>query len=201
MQETEVEASIRAIVITGAGERVFCSGADIAEGDQIEMQGDGRAAAQAIASVASASKPVIAALNGHAFGDGALLALSADIRLAATEAMIRFLGASQGVVSGGSVLPRIIGPARAKELLFTSRAVDAFEAERIGLVNRAVGQGALLPEAVKMAEDIALNPTAAIEWTKRVIDAAANPDGAREMEVEANRRLRAAERIREARNT
>ena len=99
--------------------------------------------AQAVVRVARFAKPLIAAVNGYAFGGGAVLAVSCDIRIASERASFRFPGASYGLVVGGSQLPRIVGAPKAKELIFTARTVDAQEAERIGLVNHVVPHDAL----------------------------------------------------------
>ena len=191
MADLEADEAIRAIVLTGAGERAFCAGADMGEAvEQIDGQGEGHRAGEGINAVATASKPVIGAINGYAYGGGALLAISTDIRLASPAARIRFVGASYGLVVGGSQLPRIVGPAHAKELLFTARVVDAAEAERIGLVNRVVAADALIDEALALASDIAANSPHAVGWAKKVVDAATEVDQGRATEAEANRALR-----------
>ena len=215
VREFEADESVRAIVITGAGERAFCAGADMAErvaqldggsnqqlatsnkdGDPIPESriqspaprpdgiGDG------IGAVGRAAKPVIAAVNGLCYGGGTLLAVNTDIRLASPNATFRFVGASYGLVVAGSQLPRIVGPAYAKELLFTARVIDAAEAERIGLVNRVVREGSVLEAAVAMGEEIAANSPLAVEWCKRVVDASTEVDQGRAAEGEANRALR-----------
>jgi enoyl-CoA hydratase/carnithine racemase len=205
IEDLDDDEDVSCIVITGAGDRAFCAGADMAErvaemdvsaGGQpqptIQREGNtspGRIG-DGIGAVGRARKPVIAAINGFAYGGGALLAVNTDIRLAAPNATIRFVGASYGLVVGGSQLPRIVGPAHAKELLFTARVVDADEAERIGLVNRVVRQGTVLEAAVEMGKQIAANSGQAVEWSKRVIDAATEVDQGRREEGEANRALR-----------
>jgi enoyl-CoA hydratase len=132
---------------------------------------------------------VIAAINGYAYGFGAQLAVTADIRIASTNAKIRFVGASYGAVVSGSDLPRIVGAAMAKELLFTARVVDAEEAGRIGLVNRVVAPDRLIPTAVEMAEQIATNSPAAVQWAKRVVDASTTISEGLAAEAEARRTL------------
>jgi enoyl-CoA hydratase/carnithine racemase len=197
IQELEADESIRAIVLTGAGEKAFCAGADMGERvDAMDRRGEAAGAPQqqpagvdGYGAVARATKPVIAAINGYAFGGGALLASHADIRLASTTATIRFVGASYGLVVGGTELPRIVGPAFAKELLFTARVVDAEEARRIGLVNQIYAPEELLPAAIEMGKQIAANSPAAVQWAKRVVDAATVIDNGREMNAEAGRAL------------
>jgi methylglutaconyl-CoA hydratase len=197
--ECEADAAVRCIVITGAGDRAFCAGADMAErvaqmdgappqsGERREQAGDG------IGAIGRATKPTIAAINGYAYGGGALLAINTDIRLASPSATIRFVGASYGLVVGGSQLPRIVGPAHAKELIFSARIIDADEAERIGLVNHVVHEGTVLDAAISLAEQIAGNSPAAVALSKRVIDAATEVEEGRRAEAEANRSLRASD--------
>jgi enoyl-CoA hydratase/carnithine racemase len=202
--QLEADDSVLAIVLTGAGDKAFCAGADMSE--QAERLGGGpqqqSQAANAYGAVAEATKPVVAAINGYAFGGGALLAANCDIRLASETATIRFVGASYGLVVGGTQLPQIIGPAFAKELLFTAKVIDAREAERIGFVNHVLPAQALLSAAIAMAKQIAENSPDAVRWAKRVVDAATVIEQGREVDAEANRVLRAsadhATRFREA---
>jgi methylglutaconyl-CoA hydratase len=204
MTGLDADESVRCVVLTGAGDRAFCAGADMAErvAEMDSSTPQPNHIGEGIASVARVRKPVIGAINGFAYGGGALLAINTDIRLASPNASFRFVGASYGLVVGGSQLPRIVGPAYAKELLFTARPVDAAEAERIGLVNRVVREGSVLEAAVAMAQDIAANSPAAVGWSKRVIDAATEVDQGRSAEAEANRALRGSDdhtsRFREA---
>ena len=105
------------------------------------------------AAVASFRKPLIAAINGICYGGGALVAINCDIRIASDTAAFRFPGAAYGLVVGGAQLPRIIGPAFAKDLLFTGRVVRAEEALRIGLVNTVVPFADVEAAAMEMARD------------------------------------------------
>lgn len=202
MDELEEDDGVRCVVLTGAG-GAFSAGADMMEAlESIEGGGRGDGMAQAVVRVGRFAKPVIAAINGPAFGGGAALAIACDIRIASPAASFRFPGAVYGLVVGGSQLPRLIGPARAKEILFTARVVDAAEAERIGLVNRVVPAERLESECVEMAALIASHSPDAVVWTKRVVDRATEVDAGIETELEANQRLRGSrdhvERFREA---
>jgi enoyl-CoA hydratase len=202
MDELEDDAEVRCVILTGAG-RAFSAGADMTEAlESIEGGGRGDGMAQAVVRVGRFPKPVIAAVNGPAFGGGAALAIACDIRIASPAASFRFPGAVYGLVVGGSQLPRLIGPARAKEILFTARVVDATEAERIGLVNRVAPAERLESECVEMAALIASHSPDAVVWTKRVVDRATEVDAGIETELEANQRLRGSrdhvERFREA---
>ncbi len=191
IHDLEADDAVHVIVLTGAGDRAFCAGADMAEGvEQIDGQSEGNRAGEGIGAVARATKPVIAATNGYAYGGGAALAISTDIRYASPNARFRFVGASYGLVVGGVQLPRIVGPAQAKELIFSARVIDAAEAERIGLVNRVVAAETLLEEAVRLGTDIAGNSPDAVRWAKQVIDAATDVDKGLQTDAEANRALR-----------
>ena len=201
----EADEAVQAIVLTGNG-RAFCAGADMKERTEAMVQGPAQpgaaGGANGVAAVARATKPVIAAINGHAYGGGAHLAVCCDIRLAAATATFRFVGASYGLVVGGTQLSRIVGPALAKELLFTARVIDAAEAERIGLVNHVIAPAELLNTAVAMAKEVAANSPPAVRWAKRIVDAATVIENGVELEAQADRELRAsaehATRFREA---
>ena len=186
----EEDDGVRVVLLIGTG-KAFSAGADMTEAmASLDAGARGDAMAQAVARVARFTKPVVAAVNGYAFGGGAALACACDIRLASDRASFRFPGASYGLVVGGSQLPRIVGAAKAKELIFTARVVDAAEAERIGLVNRVVPHDALEDAAWELARQIAEQSPAAVRWSKAVIDAATTVDKGIELEIEANRALR-----------
>jgi len=190
MDELEADDNVRVVVLTGV-DGAFSAGADMTEAlASFESGGRGDQAAQAIARVARFAKPLVAAVNGYAFGGGAALALSCDLRLASERASFRFPGASYGLVVGGSQLPRIVGPAKAKELIFTARIVEADEAERIGLVNRVVPHDELEGAAWELALQIAAQSLPAVLWSKAVINAATTVEKGIELEIEANRALR-----------
>ncbi len=202
LDELEADDTVRCVILTGAG-KAFSAGADMTEAlESIERGGRGDGMARAVIRVGRFPKPVIAAVNGPAFGGGAALAIACDIRIASPSASFRFPGAAYGLVVGGSQLPRLVGPARAKELLFTARVVDAAEAERIGLVNRVTPPERLEAECVELATVIASHSPDAVVWMKRVVDRATTIDAGVEAELEANQRLRGSpdhvERFREA---
>ena len=114
-------------------------------------------------AVATFRKPLIACVNGIAYGGGALVAIMCDVRVASDTAAFRFPGAAYGLVVGGSQLPRLIGPAYAKELLFTARVVRAEEALRIGLVNAVVPHAEVFEAALEMARLMAANSPATLD--------------------------------------
>jgi enoyl-CoA hydratase len=197
--EFEADDSINVIVVTGAGDKAFCAGADMGEVlDRGTLTGgpppppDPNAPRQVdgVGSLVRAEKPVIGAINGFAYGLGAQLATICDIRIASTNAKFRFVGASYGLVVSGSDLPRVVGPAVAKELLFTTRVIEADEALRIGLANRVVAPESLMEATLEMAQQIAGNSPGAVRWAKKVVNAASTIERGREVEQEAGRALR-----------
>lgn len=158
-----------ALIVTGAGSKAFISGADIGE-----LQPLGPAAAEEISRYGQAvverlersPKPVIAAVNGYAFGGGCELALACHMRLASENAVMGLPEVKLGIIpgyGGTQRLPRLIGPGRALELILSARSIKADEAERIGLVNRVVPQADLIDEAVKLAETMLANGPLAVE--------------------------------------
>ena len=171
------DAQVRAVVLTGAG-RAFCAGGDADE--LAEMQGADnitrREYLRAIHRIPLAlerfDKPVIAAVNGTARGAGMDMAIMCDLRIAAVSATFAESYINMGLVSGDGgmyFLPRLVGAARALELLWTGRVIDAGEAERIGLVNRVVPDAEVLTVALKLAADIAGQAQQAIRITKRAV--------------------------------
>ena len=192
-----IDDDVRVIVLTGAGEKAFCAGADMAEA--VGTAGDSRrdAAARAAIRLLRVRKPTIAAVNGYAYGGGAVFAIHCDIRICSEAAKFRFVGATYGLVVGASQLPRIVGQAIAKELLFTARVVDADGALRIGLANRVVPEAELASVVGEMASAIAQNSPSAVIASKEVVDLATIIAEAGKREMEHNLALRQGEDHRE----
>ena len=168
----ENDDDIKAVILTGAGERAFSAGADIHE--MAGMSSGALAERQAFRNQATwhlavFPKPVIGAINGLAFGGGALLSSTLDIRVGCERASFRFLAASYGRVNSSWSLPTLIGLPKAKELLYTGREVKAEEAERIGLLNQVVASSALLDTAIDMAHMIANNDGRMVQGLKRLL--------------------------------
>jgi 2-(1,2-epoxy-1,2-dihydrophenyl)acetyl-CoA isomerase len=141
-----------------------------------------------IAAVLDCEKPVIAAVNGTAAGLGAHLALACDLVLAAESARFIEVFVRRGLVPDGGgayLLPRLIGPQRAKELMFFGDAVSAADAERLGLVNRVVVDGELAKTAREWAERLATAPTRALALTKQLVNASLDSDRATAFAAEA----------------
>lgn len=158
-----------ALVLTGAGAKAFIAGADIGE---LQPLGPGAAEdisryGQGVVELLERSpKPVLAAVNGFAFGGGFELALACHIRLASDNAVLGLPEVSLGIIpgyGGTQRLPRLVGPGRALELILTGRRVKADEALAIGLVNKVVPQAELLDAAIAMAEAILKNGPLAVE--------------------------------------
>ena len=193
----EADDDVRVIVLTGAGEKAFCAGADMAEA--LGTAGDSRrdSAARAAIRLLRTKKPTIAAVNGYAYGGGAVFAIHCDIRICSAAAKFRFVGATYGLVVGASQLPRIVGLAIAKELLFTACVVDSAEALRIGLANRVVPHAELSDVVRKMASAIAENSPRAVIASKEVVDLATTIPDAGKREMEHNLELRQGEDHRE----
>ncbi|MGW3305129.1 enoyl-CoA hydratase/isomerase family protein [Streptomyces sp. NPDC001073] len=185
--DASADPAIRAVVLTGTG-RGFCAGADLrgggastgaerVAGDVARMIRLG--AQRLIAAVLDCEKPVIAAVNGTAAGLGAHLALACDLVLAAESARFIEVFVRRGLVPDGGgayLLPRLVGPQRAKELMFFGDALTAPEAERLGLVNRVVPDEELEKTAREWAERLAAGPTRALALTKQLVNASLDSD-------------------------
>jgi enoyl-CoA hydratase/carnithine racemase len=177
---------VRAVIMTGTGAG-FCSGGDIDEviGRLTSMGGAellafARLAGEVVLAVRRLHKPVIAAVNGVAVGAGAALALAADIRIASALARFGFsfsrVGLSGAEMGCTWLLPRIVGLGRASEILLTGDIIDAFTAERYGLVSKVVPAENLLRTATEMAIKLAAGPTFAHGMTKEMLDREAHLD-------------------------
>jgi len=175
--EIDDDPELRVVILTGSGERAFCVGADInawATLDPLDMWRRWiRHGHRVFDRLARLRQPTIAALNGHAFGGGLELALACDLRLAATGAEVAMPEVKIGTVpgwAGTSRLPALIGPARAKQMIFTGARLTAHEAERWGLVNEVVAAADLLPRVRALANEIARNAPLAVQLAKQAID-------------------------------
>ncbi|MBM3948910.1 MAG: enoyl-CoA hydratase/isomerase family protein [SAR202 cluster bacterium] len=173
LTDLEADDAVRAIIFTGGGDRAFCAGADIHEmarkakegGPQVEES----KRIQYSWHIAACSKPTIGALNGLAYGGGAVMAASFDIRVGCETTSIRFLAASYGRVNSTWILPMQVGLPMAKELLFTARIVEAKEAFRIGLLNHLVSGSELLNKAQELAGRIAANDPRMVQGIKSLL--------------------------------
>lgn len=174
--EATSRADVRAVVVYG-GEKVFAAGADIKEMQAMsytDMVDRARGLQEAFTAVARIPKPVVAAVTGYALGGGCELALCADIRIAAENAKLGQPEILLGLVPGAGGtqrLPRLVGPSRAKDLIFTGRQVRADEAFRIGLVDRVVPADEVYPAALEWAGALAQGPAYALRAAKEAVDA------------------------------
>ncbi|MCX5813557.1 MAG: enoyl-CoA hydratase-related protein [Proteobacteria bacterium] len=180
--ELENDDSIGAIILTGSGEKAFAAGLDVKEvaGKSIpDYFVFARVSRKCLDKVADIHKPTIAALFGFAFGGGCELALACDLRIAASDASIGCPEVNLGIIpgSGGTQrMPRLVGVAKTKELLFMGDTVSGEEAYRIGLVNKVVAKEAVLEEAKAWAKKLASKPRVAMSILKNAIDKGMNMD-------------------------
>ncbi|MFP7296278.1 enoyl-CoA hydratase [Neobacillus niacini] len=170
------DRTVRCIIITGAGEKAFCAGADLKERagmDSVQVRKTVSLIRENINSLELLPQPVIAAVNGVAFGGGIELALACDIRIASETAKLGLTETSLGIIPGAGGtqrLPRLVGKGRAKELIFTARRIDANEALEIGLVEYTVPNGSLLDKSLEIARQIVRNGPIAVAQAKFAID-------------------------------
>jgi enoyl-CoA hydratase len=172
------DKAIRVVVLTGAGDRAFCVGADVnawAALEPLDMWRlwvrDGH---RVFDTIARLRQPVLAAINGFAFGGGLELALAADLRIATSDAQFAAPEVKIGTVpgwAGTERLPALVGTARAKQLIFTGSRIDAETAERWGLVNEVVPKESLMVRAREIAAEISANAPNAVQIAKQIIDA------------------------------
>ena len=189
------EKDVRVVVVTGAG-RAFCSGGDVHDiiGELFKRNMEGlleftRMTCDLIRNIRALPKPVIASLNGTTAGAGACIALAADLRIASETAKIAFLFVNVGLAGtdmGASyLLPRVIGLAKATELLLTGDFISAQEAERIGLYNRVVPADQLAEVTRKFAERLAQGPSFGLAKTKEMLNRELDMDLEAALECEA----------------
>lgn len=188
--------TVKVVIITGAGERAFCSGGDVHKIIGAVLDRDMRAHLEfcrmtgaLVRNMRLLQKPIIAALNGQAAGAGAVIAIACDLRIMANDAKFAFLFTRVGLtgadMGAAYLLPRLIGQGRALELLMFGDDVDAPTAERIGLVNRIVPKAQVLPLAREWAARIAQGPTFSIGMTKTLINNEWNMEVGVAVEAEA----------------
>lgn len=176
LEEAAVDSEVRVVVITGAG-RAFCTGGDVNEfaSGTTKAVADGvsnerHAMCKAVLAINSMEKPVIASVNGIAAGGGCNLALACDMRIASDRARFAEIFTKRGVHpdwGGIYFLPRLVGYAKAAELIFTAETIDAGEALRIGMVNRVVPHEQLESATRQLATTIAKNAPIPIAFAKR----------------------------------
>jgi enoyl-CoA hydratase len=167
LSELEADDDVRVLIMTGTG-RAFSSGYDInAPASELEEFMN----LNEEEKLANLDKPTIAAIHGYALGDGLQQALLCDMRVAAADSVLGFIGPQIGGLcfSAFSILPLVVGRAKASELLLTCSRISGEEAHRIGLVNRAVPREQLMPAAMELAEQIAKVAPLSVKYTKRML--------------------------------
>ena len=193
LEDVKNDPEVKVLIITGEG-RAFSTGADLkdSKGRTIEQYRDYLVELQETSrKIIRFEKPTIAAINGYALGSGYELALACDIRLAAEEAKIGSPEARvTSSVTGGAMrlVQDLVGPGKGRELLFTAEYIDGKEAERIGLVNKAVSLDTLMDEARGMAKKIAENSSFSIQMIKKGLNLARDGvslDALMDFEIEA----------------
>jgi 2-(1,2-epoxy-1,2-dihydrophenyl)acetyl-CoA isomerase len=200
--DAQLNVGVRCIVLTAAGDRHFCTGADLSvsnpplpkpEGAPDFVTGTATAMMRKgfpklVQTICNTEKPVILALNGTAAGGGAALVLAADLVIAADTARIAQVFLKRGLVPDAGttwLLPSLIGMHKAKELLFFGDDLSAADAERLGIVNKVVPAAELPGAAKEWAERLASGPTKAIGWTKKLLHDTLEMTRAHQMEEEA----------------
>ena len=175
--DVSADPETRVAVVTGAG-KAFSAGGDLAmverlAGDHDRVAHMLREMSDLVYTIVNCEKPVVSAINGVAVGAGAVVALLADISICATDARIGDGHVKLGVAAGDHaaiVWPLLAGMAKSRYYLLTGEMIDGAEAERIGLVSKAVAREEVVPEALRVAETLATGSQLAIRWTKRALN-------------------------------
>jgi enoyl-CoA hydratase len=173
LEELEGDEAVRAVVVTGAGDRAFCAGSDVKEFAEVRDRVVQKKLArenEAFGRFESLSKPTVAAIEGLAYGGGCEISMACDLRITGEGARFALPEVRLGVVPGSGGLfrlPELVGPARAMELMYLGESIDASEAERLGLVNEVVPDGEALPRALDVARSISRQPKEAVVAIKR----------------------------------
>jgi enoyl-CoA hydratase len=169
------EAGMRAVVLTGAGERAFCGGADLKEEEELTSETVDRFLArgdETFRALREYERPIVAAVNGWAMGGGLVLALWCDVRVGSTRAKLGAVGVKVGLMASNVQLSRLLFEGRARDMLLTGRTVEAEEAHRLGLLSSVVAPERLMDEATAWARDIAARPPELVASLKRAVNAA-----------------------------
>lgn len=190
-EELGADSSVKAVIITGAGERGFVAGADINELATMKTSEDAinkvSLGHKMVRTIESIKQPVIAAINGFALGGGTELALAADIRIAAETAKMGLPEITLGIIpgyGGTQRAPRLIGKSRAKMLIMTGDMIGADEAYRIGLVDKVVPAAEVMATARELAKKLASRAPVALAMAKRAINDGMEADLERGLSIE-----------------
>ncbi len=189
--EIDGDDSVRVVILTGAGDKAFCAGADLkerksmSEADVEQRLRDYRGCFRALEKL---NKPVICAINGYAFGGGLEMALACDIRVVAQETKVGLTELGLGIIPGAGGtqrLPRLVGPAIAKEMMFTAARLTGDEAKALGVVNHSVPRANLMTFCQDMAKKMVRCAPVAVRQAKVAIDAGLQTDIDTGLELEA----------------
>ena len=175
------EADARAVVLTGAGDRAFCGGADLKEEEELTAQTVDRflqRGDETFRALREYERPIVAAVNGWAMGGGLVLALWCDVRVGSTRAKLGAVGVKVGLMASNVQLSRLLFEGRARDLLLTGRTVEAHEAHRLRLLSAVVEPEALMREAIEWARDIAARPPELTAALKHAVNTALDPAAA-----------------------
>ncbi|MBW1975211.1 MAG: enoyl-CoA hydratase [Deltaproteobacteria bacterium] len=192
VEKLHFDSSVRVVIITGAGEKAFCAGADLKERATLtedQVKEFIFTIRNLFTFIEFMNKPVIAAVNGIALGGGTELALASDIRIASTNATMGLTETRLAIIPGAGGtqrLPRLVGRGKAKELIFTGRRVDAQEALQIGLVNKVCPPEKLMDECLEMAAMICETGPIAIQQAKYAINHGIEVDIHTGLAIESN---------------
>ncbi len=184
LDEIENDEELRALILTGAGDKAFVAGADIKElvdrdarlGRRVSQERQ-----EIFSRIENLPVPVIAAVNGYALGGGLELALACSIRICSEKAQFGAPEVKLGIIPGDGGtqrLPRLVGLGRAMEMILTGDFIDAQEAYRIGLVNKVLPQEELMDKAMELAEKIASRPPLAVRFAKEAVNRSQEGDAA-----------------------
>jgi len=188
LDRVESDGSVRVLVITGSGEKIFCAGADLSQGfgdfTPVEFLKRGQ---DLFNRIESFPKPVIAAVNGHAFGGGCELALACHLRLIKNGARIGLTETNLGIIPGygGTMrMPRLIGWTKALEYMLMGKEIEAERAYELGLVNRVCREGKTLDDAMETAAELAERPPLAIKAILKLMNTSYRADFDEHLRVE-----------------
>ena len=174
-------SGLRAVVLTGAGDRAFCGGADLKEEEELTTETVGtflQRGDETFRALREYERPIVAAVNGWAMGGGLVLALWCDIRVGSTRAKLGAVGVKVGLMASNVQLSRLVFEGRARDLLLTGRTVEADEARRLGLLSSVVAPERLMDEAMAWARDLAARPPALVAALKLAVNSALDPGAA-----------------------
>lgn len=182
VEEAQYDDDIRVVILAAAGEKAFCAGADLKERRRMSEKDVARRIdryREVFGGVAGLSKPTIAAVDGYAFGGGLELAMACDLRVVAEETKVGLTELRLGIIPGAGGtqrLTRLVGKARAKELIFTAARITGRRAAEIGLANYAVPSGEVLDRCRELAGEMLSSAPIALAQAKRAIDTGAEID-------------------------